>query len=220
MGLNKLLSYAGRLILVNSVLSSLPTFYLCTLKLPVGVIQQIDCYRKHYLWDKGDINRKGGCLVAWKDARRSKEQGELGIIDLKTQNTSLLTKSLHKFYNHEIIPWVSLTWRCLYSNDVVPHMKRPVGSFWWRDVMTLSDSFLRIASCKVNKGNSVCFWTDLWDLGALNLVFPQLFSFVRIRMPQLRNSCHRMLIQISSHQCPQWLVINWLNLFSSFKGYQ
>lgn len=48
MGLNKLLSYDGRLILVNSILSSLPTFYLCTLKIPPGVIEQVDKYRKHF----------------------------------------------------------------------------------------------------------------------------------------------------------------------------
>jgi hypothetical protein len=59
MGLNTFLSYAGRLIIVNLVLSSLPTFYLCTLKIPISVLEQIDKYRKHFLWDKGDINRKG-----------------------------------------------------------------------------------------------------------------------------------------------------------------
>jgi hypothetical protein len=49
MGLNTFLSYAGRFVLVNSVLSSLPTFYLCTLELPISVIEQIDKYRKHFL---------------------------------------------------------------------------------------------------------------------------------------------------------------------------
>lgn len=28
-------------------------------------------------------------------------------------------------------------------------------------------------------GNSICFWTDLWDLGILQCCFPQLFSFVQ-----------------------------------------
>jgi hypothetical protein len=32
--INKFLSYHGRLILVNSVFSALPTFYMCSLKLP------------------------------------------------------------------------------------------------------------------------------------------------------------------------------------------
>jgi hypothetical protein len=35
------LSYAGPLQLVNSILSSLPTYYMCTLKPPVAVIEAI-----------------------------------------------------------------------------------------------------------------------------------------------------------------------------------
>lgn len=70
-----------------------------------------------------------------------------------------------------------MTWKCLYANDMVPHMKRPVGSFWWRDVMSPKNSFFSIASCKVNVWNTVCFWTDLWDIGVPKLLFPQLFSF-------------------------------------------
>lgn len=77
MGINKMLSYDGRLLMVNSVLSSLPTFYMCTLHLPASVIEQIDKYRKHELWDNGDINRNGSCLVSWKKACRPKDQGGL-----------------------------------------------------------------------------------------------------------------------------------------------
>jgi hypothetical protein len=43
------LSYAGRLQLVNSVLSSLPTYYMCSLKLSVAVIEAINKYRKNCL---------------------------------------------------------------------------------------------------------------------------------------------------------------------------
>jgi hypothetical protein len=33
------------------------------------------------------------------------------------------------------IPWVSLTWECLYKNGTPPHERQHVGSFWWRDIM-------------------------------------------------------------------------------------
>lgn len=82
----------------------MPTFYLCTLKLPPAAIDKVDKYRKHFLWDRGDLNKKGGCLVAWPEVCKSKAQGGLGIVDLRTQNTALLMKSLHKFYNHMDIP--------------------------------------------------------------------------------------------------------------------
>lgn len=118
-------------------------------------------------------------LGGLETACKSKEQGGLGIVDLRTQNCSLLMKFLHKFYNKLHILWVDLSWKCLYANEVVPHVKRPVGSFWWRDVMSQSMHFFQLAHCKVKSGDTVCFWTDHWDLPSLHMLFPQLHSFVR-----------------------------------------
>jgi hypothetical protein len=61
MGISKMLNYQGRLILVNSVISALPTFYMCSLKIPISILNQIDKYRKHSLWGKTNVNKKGGC---------------------------------------------------------------------------------------------------------------------------------------------------------------
>ena len=195
MGTSSLLTYAGRLIMVNFVLSALPTFYMCSFKVPISIIEQIDKYRMHFLWDNGDDNRKGGCLVAWKKACLPKDQGGLGIIDLRTQNSALLLKYLHKFYNKLDLPWVSLTWRCMYRRSTVPHVRSMVGSFWWRDIMSLSDSFRSLAVCAVNMGDTVLFWKDKWNLGVLQLQFPQLFSFVR----KENISVGRFLTQTAEH---------------------
>lgn len=145
---SKFLSYHGRLILVNSVMNALPTFYMCTLQLPPQIIKQIDSYRKKCLWSGGEINRKGNCLAAWEAACRPKKEGGLGIIDLKTQNTALLLKYLDKFYNSADLPWVILTWTKLYSNNQTPPQARSLtGSFWWKDILKLFDKFKSIYIC-------------------------------------------------------------------------
>jgi hypothetical protein len=74
MGLNKLLNYQGRLILVKSILSAMPTFYMCAFKIPISILEQVDKYRKHCLWNHGDANKKGGCLVPWRKATRPKDR--------------------------------------------------------------------------------------------------------------------------------------------------
>jgi hypothetical protein len=48
---------------------------------------------------------------------------------------------LHKFYNKLDLPWVSLIWYCLYRNGSPPHERSGVGSFWWRDIMSLSTNY-------------------------------------------------------------------------------
>jgi hypothetical protein len=72
---------------------------------------------------------KVGALVAWKKATRPKNQGGLGIIDLRAHNIVLLLKFLHKFYNRLNIPWVQLTWNAFYSRTIPPHHRSRVGSF-------------------------------------------------------------------------------------------
>lgn len=65
-------------------------------------------------------------------------------------------------------------------------MKQPVGSFWWRDVLSQIDKFTKIATCKVNLGVTFSFWNDSWDLGDLKIMFPQLYSFVRDKKASVR----------------------------------
>jgi len=67
-------------------------------------------------------------------------------------------KFLDKFYNEADIPWVSMTWSKFYSNPQTPPQARsPIGSFWWKDIMTLFDKFRDLAICNPNNGRTVLF---------------------------------------------------------------
>jgi len=125
---SNLLSQAGKLIMVNSVISSFPTFMMCSMKIPTAVIEQIDKYRKHCLWRGSDINSKRPPKATWKLVCLPKEEGGLGVIDLKVQNEALLLKNLHKFFNRLDIPWVHLIWEKHYQNDKLPSAIKK-GSF-------------------------------------------------------------------------------------------
>lgn len=78
---------------------------------------------------------------AWRKACRPKAQGALGIINLRAHNNPLLLKFLHKFYNHRDLPWVHLTWQELYRRQIPPHLCKPKGSFWWKDIIRMADNF-------------------------------------------------------------------------------
>ena len=177
-GVSKFLSYQERLIMVNSIFSALPTYYMCSIVMPPTVIQQIDRFRKHFLRSKGDISRRGTCLAAWEPSCRPKDEGGLGIIDMKNQNITLLMKFLDNFYNHADIPWVKLTWSKLYQNtNIPPHERSPTGSFWWKDIIKLFEKFKAFAICHPNPGNSVAFWKDNWSGQILGNKYPHLFSY-------------------------------------------
>jgi hypothetical protein len=116
---NVFLSQDGRLQMVNTVFSSLPTYYMCTLKLPKMVIKHIDKFRRHCLWRGADINAKKPPQVAWKTVCKPKAQGGLGVINLELQNKALLMKNLHKFYNKADTLWVNIIWANHYSNSLL-----------------------------------------------------------------------------------------------------
>ena len=67
---------------------------------------------------------------------------------------------LHKFFNKDDIPWVSLIWEKYYDNGRLPGEVKK-GSFWWRDVLKLPDKYKGMARVKVNSEKSCYLWEDL-----------------------------------------------------------
>lgn len=109
---------------------------------------------------------------------KDKKEGGLGVININTQNEALLIKHLHKFFNREDIPWVSLIWEKYYSNGSLPGTRK-VGSFWWRDIIKLLYKFKGMASVMVGDGKSCLFWEDMWGDEVISQKFPELHSFAR-----------------------------------------
>jgi hypothetical protein len=73
--ISNLLSQAGKLEITNAVMSALPTFYMCTLKLPKGVVKRIDSFRKHCLWNGNEANARRPPKAAWKMVSKPKKRG-------------------------------------------------------------------------------------------------------------------------------------------------
>jgi hypothetical protein len=58
------LTQGGKLELVNLVLSSMATFYMCSIKVPIEILDQIDKYIRHCLWNGGETNGRKVPLIA------------------------------------------------------------------------------------------------------------------------------------------------------------
>jgi hypothetical protein len=99
-----------------------------------------------------------------ENSLQTKSPGGLGFINLELQNKALLMKCLHKFYNRDNIPWVNIIWATHYSHSL--HSAKPVGSFWWKDILKIQDVFKEIAQVEIGDGKSTLLWHDLWDVCA------------------------------------------------------
>ncbi|XP_074266845.1 uncharacterized protein LOC141590133 [Silene latifolia] len=74
------LSYAGRLVLVKSVLSQLHSYWARILIIPKGVIQRIMYICRNYLWKGGDDYHKAP-LVSCESLCMDKNAGGLGVVN-------------------------------------------------------------------------------------------------------------------------------------------
>ena len=82
---SKMLSYGDRLVLINSVLTSLPMFMLSFLEIPKGVRKRLDFFRSHFFWQSNETKKKYR-LSKWNMVCRPKDQGGLGIEVLDIKN--------------------------------------------------------------------------------------------------------------------------------------
>jgi hypothetical protein len=95
-----MLSYGGRLVLINSILSSLVMFMLSFFEVPKEILHKLDFYRSRFFW-QGDNHKKKYRLAKWSIICRPKDQGGLGVVDLELQNKCLLSKWIFSIINSD-----------------------------------------------------------------------------------------------------------------------
>ena len=101
----RLLNPAGRRELVSSVLSSIPTYLMASMKVPRQLKEDIDKIRRRFLW-AGDKELTGGkCKVAWTTVAKPIDFGGLGIIDLERFSRALRIRWLWFQWANPERPW-------------------------------------------------------------------------------------------------------------------
>lgn len=92
---SSLLSSGGRLILVNSCLSNIPTYSMGFYRLNEKVHSMLDTIRFRFFW-RGVIDKLKYHMVNWGDVCRPKDYGGLGVLNTRLFNDCLLCKWLWK----------------------------------------------------------------------------------------------------------------------------
>jgi hypothetical protein len=92
----RLLSYAGRLILLKFCLASIPIYLLSVIKFPRWAIDTINTHMRHFLWNNNKDRHKYH-LANWHLVSQ-KKMGGLGIPDLRSLNIALLSSWIFRYH--------------------------------------------------------------------------------------------------------------------------
>ncbi|KAI3741278.1 hypothetical protein L1987_58949 [Smallanthus sonchifolius] len=100
----KKLSIGGRVVLIQSVLDSLPVYFFSLFKAPYKVINILEKNRRNFLWGCSGESRKIN-RVSWEKICAAKSDWGLGLGSLKVLNISLLTKWWWRFNTDACFFW-------------------------------------------------------------------------------------------------------------------
>ncbi|XP_039138867.1 uncharacterized protein LOC120276209 [Dioscorea cayenensis subsp. rotundata] len=149
------LSLGGRLTLINSVLSTVPVYWMSVFKLPAWVIKDIDQFRRDFLWKGPDLGSKGIRLVAWNRITRPKDMGGWGILNLSDFNIALLGKWSWKLSCNPNCGWAKIIYINYLNRSptgVLSYTPPRNKSFFWAGVIP---ALLPFRSCiKLNQDDS------------------------------------------------------------------
>ena len=121
--------------------------------------------------------------ISWKDLCKSKEEGGLGIRDIRKFNYALMAKWKWRYISNEKGRWKEVLdskYGLKLDNGLVPVKYQ---SWWWRDLTSICREgggegwFQDEVGWKIGSGDKIRFWEDMWvGNSKLKTLFPRLFS--------------------------------------------
>ncbi|XP_074305519.1 uncharacterized protein LOC141640735 [Silene latifolia] len=115
------LSYTGRLTLINSVLTSLHSYWASMFLIPNGIMNKIGAICRNFLWSGKDSYQRSP-NVSWDRCCSPKDEGGFGIKDLKNWNRALLGKYIWWLAKKKDHLWLDVEKDSLYY---VPSLSKP-----------------------------------------------------------------------------------------------
>lgn len=197
----RLLSQAGRLVLIKSVLTSLPLYHMATVSLPAGVIKEITGHVRRFFWGKWEEDRYMA-YVAWSKITIPMEFGGLGVKDLGAMNDALVMKFLWKLAAGSDAQWVGILKAKYLPMSRLWHSKRTYRcSLFWRSIMRQREVLLPMISWEVGDGRLCEAFAQPWFENSLQF------------MPQNREHRNLLLRDLVLQETGQWDVQRLVDLF-------
>ncbi|OMO85295.1 reverse transcriptase [Corchorus capsularis] len=155
---SRLLSTAGRLVLTQSVLESIPAYSMQCRALPASICNEIDQICRNFLWGEEEGKKKLH-LLNWKDVTKPKYAGGLGLKEARLFNKAILGKLVWSFKRDPNTLWAS-SLTAKYGNDL--NIKNKSSSLTWRAMVWANELVENGTIKSVYSGKETSFWFEDW----------------------------------------------------------
>ncbi|CAJ2645220.1 unnamed protein product [Trifolium pratense] len=154
-----LLTYAGRIQLVKSVIHSMLVYSITTYSWPISLIKMLDRYMRNFIWS-GDLLVRKLVTVSWNKMCSPIDEGGLGIRSLSNLNKASNLKLFWELFNSDN-QWANLLRsRVVRKNGFIKHH---IYSSLWSGIKNQDHLIAQNTRWLVGNGNNINFWLHNWS---------------------------------------------------------
>lgn len=158
----RLLSYAGRLTLIRSLLFHFQVYWSNAFLIPKGVLQQNESLYRNYLWS-GATDSRNMPLIAWDRLTLPSNEGGLGLLQLKVWNRAAFGKLLWKIIANKDCLWVKWAKAMYLKGKSIWCVQAKDGQPWaWRKLLQLRGMFSNHITYNLGDGRQMSLFYDNW----------------------------------------------------------
>ncbi|XP_071731598.1 uncharacterized protein [Rutidosis leptorrhynchoides] len=202
------LSFGGRLVLVKSVLNSLPLYFFALFRAPPCVLNLLESVRRNFFWG-GDLSGSKISWVKWSITCLPYGAGGLNIGSLKGKNLALLGKWWWRFKTETHCLWTKII-RSIYGIDgglrSGDGLARQSTLGIWNNIIIAGNSlegcdiaFRNSFSKSIGDGKNTSFWNDNWcGSSCFKDMFPRLFMLESNKNAMLSDRVKKVAVSVNT----------------------
>ena len=162
----KWLTLAGRILMLQVVITAMPVFAMMCLEIPKKVIRTLERKMRKFFWNGANEENKIP-LLAWEKICRPKEEGGAGLRDWSCMNRALGAKLVWAVYENPHLYWVRIL-KGKYldnmdNNRILTIRNPPKGSAIWNFMVSCREVIIKHITWQIGDGESAKFWEDSWN---------------------------------------------------------